>query len=140
MLDAQLQFDVVPFLRQKDYRYEHIAQWLFTGAGLLHEEMFDLSSSSSRQELYQLWITVPAPGRTACRLVGPGRGHSRVNPYRSTDFSSNNRPDVASPFGSDKLKKVKVLTLNTEVATTLYVLYLHNRLLDAAQREQSDTQ
>jgi redox-sensitive bicupin YhaK (pirin superfamily) len=33
-------------------------QWLFTGAGLLHEEMFD--TTTSRQELYQLWINVPA--------------------------------------------------------------------------------
>ena len=33
------------------------SQWLFTGAGLLHEEMFD---SSQDQELYQLWINVPS--------------------------------------------------------------------------------
>ena len=33
------------------------SQWLFTGAGLLHEEMFD---KSSQQELYQLWINVPS--------------------------------------------------------------------------------
>jgi redox-sensitive bicupin YhaK (pirin superfamily) len=33
-------------------------QWLFTGAGLLHEEMFD--TTTPRQELYQLWINVPA--------------------------------------------------------------------------------
>jgi hypothetical protein len=57
-----------------DSKYEHIAQWLFTGAGLLHEEMFDLennmtnnqkdevdngNSNNSRQELYQLWVNVP---------------------------------------------------------------------------------
>ena len=41
-------------------------QWLFTGAGLLHEEMFDIDDSNvsdffnSRQELYQLWLNVPA--------------------------------------------------------------------------------
>lgn len=48
-------------------KYDHIAQWLFTGAGLLHEEMFDLSTNdddddnkNSRHELYQLWINVPS--------------------------------------------------------------------------------
>jgi redox-sensitive bicupin YhaK (pirin superfamily) len=35
----------------------HHSQWLFTGAGLLHEEMFD---DSPNQELYQLWVNVPA--------------------------------------------------------------------------------
>ena len=36
---------------------KHHSQWLFTGAGLLHEEMFD---DSTNQELYQLWINVPS--------------------------------------------------------------------------------
>ena len=31
------------------------AQWLFTGSGMLHEEMFD---GSDFQELYQIWINV----------------------------------------------------------------------------------
>jgi redox-sensitive bicupin YhaK (pirin superfamily) len=39
-------------------------QWLSTGAGLLHEEMFDFGGESSDwwtdQELYQLWLNVPA--------------------------------------------------------------------------------
>jgi redox-sensitive bicupin YhaK (pirin superfamily) len=38
----------------KDYPH---SQWLFTGAGLLHEEMFD---QSPQQELYQLWVNVPS--------------------------------------------------------------------------------
>ncbi|KAG7345805.1 pirin-like protein [Nitzschia inconspicua] len=38
-------------------------QWLFTGAGLLHEEMF--SPHHERQELYQLWINVPAEYKLA---------------------------------------------------------------------------
>ena len=33
------------------------SQWLFTGAGLLHEEMFD---DSPDQELFQLWVNVPS--------------------------------------------------------------------------------
>lgn len=36
--------------------YPH-SQWLFTGAGLLHEEMFN---KDSQQELYQLWVNVPS--------------------------------------------------------------------------------
>jgi len=39
-------------------------QWLHTGAGLLHEEMWDIQSQnifdSSKQELYQLWLNVPS--------------------------------------------------------------------------------
>ena len=43
----------------KDVR--HHSQWLFTGAGLLHEEMFYQTQwwHWQRQELYQLWINVP---------------------------------------------------------------------------------
>jgi hypothetical protein len=33
-------------------------QWLMTGKGILHEEMFDLRTS--RQELYQIWLNIPA--------------------------------------------------------------------------------
>ena len=36
-------------------------QWLHTGSGMLHEEMFDSSNWLwQRQELYQLWLNVPA--------------------------------------------------------------------------------
>lgn len=34
------------------------AQWLDTGAGVLHEEMF--TTNSTRQELYQIWVNLPA--------------------------------------------------------------------------------
>jgi len=48
-------------------RQKH-TQWLNTGAGILHEEMFDNQDSGqqpswlvpTRQELYQLWINLPA--------------------------------------------------------------------------------
>jgi len=36
---------------------EYHSQWLFTGAGLLHEEMFN---DSPQQELFQLWVNVPS--------------------------------------------------------------------------------
>ena len=46
--------------------YQNQAQWLFTGSGMLHEEMFDFvqtdlgqTSYKSNYELYQLWINVP---------------------------------------------------------------------------------
>jgi redox-sensitive bicupin YhaK (pirin superfamily) len=41
-------------------------QWLTTGRGMLHEEMFDIPKQldrnrlHSRQELYQIWLNVPA--------------------------------------------------------------------------------
>jgi redox-sensitive bicupin YhaK (pirin superfamily) len=51
---------------RQDYGAEgtepHSAQWLFTGAGLLHEEMFHNHRpwNENVQELYQIWINVPA--------------------------------------------------------------------------------
>ncbi len=48
--------------------YQNQAQWLFTGRGMLHEEMFDFVQNdlgeknpryNPRYELYQLWINVP---------------------------------------------------------------------------------
>jgi quercetin 2,3-dioxygenase len=46
------------------HRGKH-TQWLTTGRGLLHEEMFDLTNSqgwlgNSRQELFQIWLNVPS--------------------------------------------------------------------------------
>lgn len=49
---------------RQEYGSQHRAhsQWLDTGAGLLHEEMFENRSMllPQRQELYQLWINLPA--------------------------------------------------------------------------------
>ena len=41
---------------------QHHSQWLSTGAGLLHEEMFFQKNwwDWQRQELYQLWINLPS--------------------------------------------------------------------------------
>lgn len=39
---------------------EKHTQWLTTGRGLQHEEMFDIVGLFSRQELYQIWLNVPA--------------------------------------------------------------------------------
>ena len=58
---------------------KHHTQWLFTGAGLLHEEMFDNHHSDSggnfeKQELYQLWLNVPAAQKLnppTVQLLGP---------------------------------------------------------------------
>lgn len=44
-------------------------QWLTTGAGILHEEMWDIDTNNkgifdtSDQELYQLWLNVPASSK-----------------------------------------------------------------------------
>ncbi|KAG7369491.1 pirin-like protein [Nitzschia inconspicua] len=60
----------------KNYLYSPV-QWLFTGAGLLHEEMF--SPHQERQELYQLWINVPAEYKLAppqVKLLSTTRSNS----------------------------------------------------------------
>jgi len=36
----------------------NFGQWLMTGRGLLHEEMWDVDSGQD-QELYQIWIDLP---------------------------------------------------------------------------------
>ena len=47
------------------YNGKH-TQWLTTGRGMLHEEMFDIPTKfdlnhlNSRQELYQIWLNVPS--------------------------------------------------------------------------------
>jgi redox-sensitive bicupin YhaK (pirin superfamily) len=43
--------------QKQNNQKKHHSQWRFTGARLLHEEMFDASSD---QELYSLWINVPS--------------------------------------------------------------------------------
>ena len=40
-------------------------QWLVTGRGMLHEEMFDIEGLTSRQELFQIWLNVPAKYKLA---------------------------------------------------------------------------
>jgi redox-sensitive bicupin YhaK (pirin superfamily) len=59
----------------------HPVQWLFTGAGLLHEEMF---SQAERQELYQMWINVPA-----AQKMGP----PQVKVLATTTSSSTSNAD-----------------------------------------------
>ena len=52
---------------EKRHKGKH-TQWLTTGAGILHEEMFDIAPDEggidflqpSSQELYQLWLNVPS--------------------------------------------------------------------------------
>lgn len=46
----------------KDHSHYHgkHTQWLTTGLGLQHEEMFDIRGWFSRQELYQIWLNLPA--------------------------------------------------------------------------------
>ena len=67
-------------LSQQQQQRPH-TQWLNTGSGMLHEEMFDNKTSQNnwlkpvRQELYQLWLNVPAAEKWSepftCLLGGP---------------------------------------------------------------------
>eukprot|EP00568_Trieres_chinensis_P011074 CAMPEP_0183294648 /NCGR_PEP_ID=MMETSP0160_2-20130417/2900_1 /TAXON_ID=2839 ORGANISM="Odontella Sinensis, Strain Grunow 1884" /NCGR_SAMPLE_ID=MMETSP0160_2 /ASSEMBLY_ACC=CAM_ASM_000250 /LENGTH=450 /DNA_ID=CAMNT_0025456001 /DNA_START=17 /DNA_END=1369 /DNA_ORIENTATION=- len=64
-------------------------QWLHTGAGILHEEMFDIEPDDgglpflqpSSQELYQIWLNVPASEKMTApeiRLLGDHDGSAPV--------------------------------------------------------------
>ena len=75
-------------------------QWLTTGAGMLHEEMFDLDEaqanpfSTSSHELYQLWLNVPAMeklNRPDIALLGedPSEGTDGVARSALTVVTSN---------------------------------------------------
>jgi redox-sensitive bicupin YhaK (pirin superfamily) len=75
------------------YNGKH-TQWLTTGRGMLHEEMFDITTSfdlnhlNSRQELYQIWLNVPASYKMdePCSLLLGGNNETPV--VYSTDNTS----------------------------------------------------
>jgi len=73
--------------------YQNQAQWLFTGRGMLHEEMFDFVQNdfgeknpgyNPRYELYQLWINVPGKHK----LDAP-----KVQLLRETDSDNDDDDD-----------------------------------------------
>jgi quercetin 2,3-dioxygenase len=80
------------------YNKKH-TQWLTTGRGMLHEEMFDIPNTfdinnlSSRQELYQIWLNVPAK-------------YKMVEPCSLLLGGNNETPTI---YGEDGISKTLVL-------------------------------
>jgi redox-sensitive bicupin YhaK (pirin superfamily) len=74
-------------------------QWLTTGAGILHEEMYDLAGNGimpERQELYQLWLNLPA-------------GHKLDSPSVLTLGGDNETPLVTVTDDQDRITETLVL-------------------------------
>jgi redox-sensitive bicupin YhaK (pirin superfamily) len=80
------------------YNGKH-TQWLTTGRGMLHEEMFDVVAGiehgqmNSRQELYQIWLNVPS--------------HHKMDEPRSVLLGGN----VETPVVYSDDRKAKTLIL-----------------------------
>jgi redox-sensitive bicupin YhaK (pirin superfamily) len=72
-------------LQNDRYHGKH-TQWLTTGRGMLHEEMFDIPKTfdldqlNSRQELYQIWLNVPAKYKMVdpCSLLLGGNDETPI--------------------------------------------------------------
>lgn len=80
---------------EKDKYDGNVAQWLSTGAGLLHEEMWDIESDkiTSHQELYQLWINVPSSEkmkRPSISLLNDVAKKNKVSSYEGDEIYNNN--------------------------------------------------
>ena len=104
------------------------SQWLSTGAGLLHEEMFDVSSSKKQQgwwppqrhELYQVWINVPAAHKfdaPRSHLLADGRDTPVVH-------EQEGRVQVRVLAGTYTTEKEEEYTASTPILTPLLVLHV----------------
>jgi len=72
----------------------NVAQWLVAGAGMLHEEMWDINHDEdgivSKQELFQLWVNLPSDYKMAIPRV------SLLNTSASNDGAGGNDTTGAS--------------------------------------------
>jgi redox-sensitive bicupin YhaK (pirin superfamily) len=80
----------------------NVAQWLVAGAGMLHEEMWDVDHGEdgivSKQELFQLWVNLPSQHKmTTPRLsLLNSNSNERSDEDTSTDTTSMIMSDVTS--------------------------------------------
>jgi redox-sensitive bicupin YhaK (pirin superfamily) len=101
--------------------YKNQAQWLFTGRGMLHEEMFDFLQNdlgkkdkqdyNSRYELYQLWVNVPGTHKLdppRVQLLREADGKSKDETRADEDVGVmprvvSSKTSVSPANGEDKL-------------------------------------
>ena len=79
-------------------------QWLTAGAGIQHEEMWDVSEPDKRdkgkllwtssQELYQIWLNLPA----AYKMTTPEARLLEAHSQSSNDSSSKTPPQMSTPI------------------------------------------
>ena len=84
----------------------NIAQWLVAGAGMLHEEMWDINHEQdgicSRQELFQLWINLPSSAKMT---------HPRVSLLHQGDNDNNDMKDGICEIPSIKTPGTETIVL-----------------------------
>lgn len=80
---------------EKQHKGKH-TQWLMTGAGILHEEMWDIQTPNllepSRQELYQLWLNIPSKFKAdppSVQLLGGDEETPTVSVYKYGSLQSS---------------------------------------------------
>mmetsp|Transcript_18739 Transcript_18739/g.28465 ORF Transcript_18739/g.28465 Transcript_18739/m.28465 type:complete len:451 (-) Transcript_18739:89-1441(-) len=106
----------------------NIAQWLVAGAGMLHEEMWDVNHKedgiASKQELFQIWINLPSEWK----MTSP-----TVNLLNTSEESIND--DVSLPIPIVKNEGVETIVLvgeynlqKSEVDTKSPMSILHVRM------------
>jgi len=91
----------------------NFAQWLVTGAGILHEEMWDINHEQdgicSEQELFQLWINVPSSvkmNRPAVYLLSNNNVEKHSDTYQDGNIKTGHvfSPIIVSPDGDVETK------------------------------------
>ena len=106
--------------------YRNQAQWLFTGRGMLHEEMFDFLQNdlgkkdkqdyNSRYELYQLWVNVPGAHKLdppSVQLLREAEGLSNGETRADEDVGAMPRVVSSKTSVSPANGKEKLMTTTT---------------------------
>lgn len=94
------------------------AQWLVAGAGMLHEEMWDIDHATdgaiSKQELFQLWINLPAQfkmtnPRLSLLRSGSSNGNGVTDNVMEEEDSTTNTSIVEIPIVEKNGSKTIIL-------------------------------
>lgn len=87
------------------YGGERHSQWMVAGAGILHEEMWDIPSMGGKQELYQLWINLPAKDKLAtprCVLLGGEENEEGATPTVYDNVTNSNTIVLCGEYNGKK--------------------------------------
>ena len=118
-------------------RYTDHAQWLFTGSGMLHEEMFDFEEEeksggtdekyNSRYELYQLWINVPSNYKLnppKVQLLRTGTGSDDNNDDDDDDGTGTTKTNTDADAGVMPTVSTSTESVSTSTSTNCDVVVI----------------
>jgi quercetin 2,3-dioxygenase len=126
-----------------------IAQWLVAGAGMLHEEMWDINHEQdgicSKQELFQLWINLPSFAKmTPPRISILHQGDEDSNENNSNGISNDDVctiPSIKTP-GTETLVLVgeyNGMKSNVETFSPMSILHVKVNSSQQWSMDLSDT-